>query len=182
MDKKAKSYFKVVLSKVTDLFFGQKRNSQGVCLSQKDKKGDITQTPVGLIKKDDEYDYDPDYWDSPAYNAFWDGAPGLSPHTKKRPNYGPLQIRNPEEIEIGQKYRFEYFNGVRRLPSRTILIKGKDEMNFYYEVLSPPEEVTVFFNTPEKYRGKMTFASCSILPYETGRWNQDDCYLLRIAE
>ena len=126
--------------------------------------------------------FEDDYWDRPAYNDFWRGAPGLPPHTRTRPNYGPLQIRSPEELEIDKKYLLKYFNGVREF-SWIILITEKDEKKFYYKVLSPPGAMIDFNKENEKYLCQIDFADCSILPYEkTGLWNMDGNCVLRIVK
>ena len=114
--------------------------------------------------------FEDDYWDSPAYNDFWRGAPGLPPPSSIRPSYGPLQVRSPDELGIGREYMLNVFTGVRAY-SFVIRVTGKNEKQFWYETSSPDVE----------HRGRMTFADSSILPHEAGIgfWN-DVNYVLRI--
>ena len=119
---------------------------------------------------------DDDYWDSGGYNDFWRGAPGLPPHIKTRPDYGPLQVRSPEELEIGKRYILHYFGGIK-IFVYVILIASKNSKSFSYEVISPKEDVS-------NRTSKMSFADSSILPYggeNKDLWNNVN-YILRTTD
>ena len=113
------------------------------------------------------FDFEDDYWDSPGFNDFWKGAPGLPRPAKERFVYGPGQVKSPEEVEIGKTYFLNLFNGIKE-QWIGVTVVGKDETCFYYE-------------GEEGLRGQMKFADCAILPREDGLWD-DTNHLFRIEE
>jgi len=95
--------------------------------------------------------------------------------TTERPDFGPQQVRNPEEIQVGKKYRTRHRNCG---PMDIIIVSppqiADDHLVTFYRRPPYPDESCPACRKEEEGHGHRLFLSdCGVISYSDG-WHKEN--------
>ena len=85
--------------------------------------------------------------------------------TKERPDFGPTQVKSPEQIKPGHSYKTHY--GTSSEEARTVKAIASPEGK-WVKVESPSGSATGYIH------GQMSLADVGVVPYDAGTWSQNN--------